>query len=327
VRRTLSTIFYRNFPWRFDRAVTTRRSGTFLRTMTLKSPIAKILTLAFTLTSLAENANALSLCAHWVKPGALASADSQTKTSQTKTGLSKTEYDSVLSKIDRLYRDEFKALGGTLAIHSYWESNSIDARALELGWMWSITMYGGLARHPLMTKDAFTLVACHEIGHHLGGAPNKILSPLASEGAADYYATLKCSRRFFADEDNLSALKKTGVNKYLASECRKEFSNAKDAAICMRSGMAGMQLAKALQAVNGDTTPIHFQTPDQKFPLLFSRQAHPRAQCRLDTFLNGARCPVPVTERLSESSYWPGTCDRENEPANTGSRPRCWFKP
>jgi len=33
-----------------------------------------------------------------------------------------------------------------------------------------IHMFGGLARHPLMTEDAFLLVACHEFGHHYGGA-------------------------------------------------------------------------------------------------------------------------------------------------------------
>jgi hypothetical protein len=153
------------------------------------------------------------------------------------------------------------------------------------------------------------------------------LSPLTNEGEADYYATLKCSRRFFADEDNLAALRKTGVDRFLAVECRKNFVNRNDQWICMRSGMAARTLVRVLQRLNGDRTPVSFQTPDQSKPLLISEMDHPAAQCRLDTFLNGARCPVPASTPLSEKSYWPGTCDREAEAPNSGSRPRCWFKP
>jgi hypothetical protein len=32
-------------------------------------------------------------------------------------------------------------------------------------------MFGGLARHELVTDDGFMMVVCHETGHHLGGAP------------------------------------------------------------------------------------------------------------------------------------------------------------
>ena len=34
-------------------------------------------------------------------------------------------------------------------------------------------MFGGLAGHETITTDAFALVACHELGHHIGGAQRK----------------------------------------------------------------------------------------------------------------------------------------------------------
>ncbi|RYZ67283.1 MAG: hypothetical protein EOP05_17930 [Proteobacteria bacterium] len=295
--------------------------GVSFRRMTPKALMATAFIFVSLLASQQSQAELPSLCSHFAGPAKAGIPISQ------KTGVTKAEFDGVAAKIDRLYREEFRSRGGTLKMRANWESNSIDARANEFGWFWLVSLYGGLARQPGMTRDAFALVACHEVGHHLGGAPNAILSPLTNEGQADYYATLKCARRFFADEDNLAALRKTGVERYLASECRKEFSIVAEQYVCMRSGMAALNLTRALQKINGDKKRISFQTPDTSTPVLFSKASHPPAQCRLDTFLNGARCPVPVNEALSETSYWPGTCDRKNQPANTGSRPRCWFKP
>ena len=178
-----------------------------------------------------------------------------------------------------------------------------------------------------MTRDAFALVACHEIGHHLGGMPTMFLLPLASEGEADYFTTLKCSREFFGDEDNAAALRGQRVDSYALDECKKSFESQKDRLICLRSTVAAKRLVQALQVINKDQTPVSFRTPDPRAPTLFRLDDHPQAQCRLDTFLNGARCSAPINVRLSTTSYETGSCDRKGEPPNEGSRPRCWFEP
>ncbi len=287
--------------------------------------------IALVLSHTSADAQSISLCSQFAGLGWHSQSKVPIKVPMKageNSGLTRSEFNEVAMKINRLYSAEFQTLGGQLNVRTDWNDSSVNANANELGWVWTISLYGGLARQPLMNRDAFALVACHEIGHHLGGTPNALFSPLTDEGQADYYATLKCARRFFNDEDNYAALKKTGVDHYLSSECRKEFAGDQPKQyVCMRSGMAALRLTKTLQAVNGDDTRISFQTPDPKRPLLFSTLSHPQAQCRLDTFLNGARCPVKVEEPLSEKSYWPGTCDREGERPNTGSRPRCWFKP
>ncbi len=75
-----------------------------------------------------------------------------------------------------------------------------------------IMMTGGLARHPMMTKDAFLLIVCHEIGHFLGGAPKQLRgntslrSWSSVEGQADYFATTKCLPLVFQDKTETKVL-------------------------------------------------------------------------------------------------------------------------
>ena len=87
-------------------------------------------------------------------------------------------------------------------------------------------MFGGLARHKLVTPDGFALVACHEMGHHLGGAPRRG-GWASNEGQSDYYATTKCARRIWA-EDNNAAIMQDRISKGLEisekaqQECDRE---------------------------------------------------------------------------------------------------------
>ncbi len=243
------------------------------------------------------------------------------------SGLTKCEFDEVVAKIDRIYRPQFATLGGHLWLRANWKSNDLNAHANEYGPYWMVSFTGGLARQPRMTRDAFAMVACHEVGHHLGGAPQMMLLPLSNEGEADYFTTLKCSREFFADEDNAGALRGTLVDRYAADECKKSFATSPERLICLRSVMAAKRLVEVLQVINKDATKISFRTPETKPASIFSGFSHPKAQCRLDTFLNGARCGVPVKTALSATSYEAGSCDRKDEPPNEGSRPRCWFRP
>jgi hypothetical protein len=201
------------------------------------------------------------------------------------------------------------------------------ANAMASKWTaksWHISMFGGMARKPHMTREAFALIACHEIGHHLGGAPH-VKGTVSNEGQADYFATLKCMRRFFADENNEAAIAKLPKSEFVETECTSEFSDRKDQLICIRSSQAGYTLANIMREMR-KAESISFRTPEKKLAK-FMDSKHPAPQCRLDTYFNGARCPVPESEALSHDSFYTGTCDREGEGANTGSRPRCWFNP
>ncbi len=122
-------------------------------------------------------------------------------------GITEAEFNSVLDEIQQHYTPIIAAKGGRLNVNREWNNSIVNASAKPLWQHLNINMYGGLARHPSINKDAFMLVACHEIGHHIGGAP-KIASWWGSpdwasnEGASDYFASLRCLRQMFKESDN-----------------------------------------------------------------------------------------------------------------------------
>jgi hypothetical protein len=70
-----------------------------------------------------------------------------------------------------------------------WESPTINAQAWRLGSARYVRVYGGLVRHPAITKFGLALMLAHETGHHLGGLPRDPAMPwLTWQGQADYWA-------------------------------------------------------------------------------------------------------------------------------------------
>ena len=84
-------------------------------------------------------------------------------------GLSEEEFNAVIDKLDRIYRPIISGKGGELVFSKYWSDGTVNASAIQWFGYWYVNMYGGMARHKLMTSDSFAMVACHELGHHLGG--------------------------------------------------------------------------------------------------------------------------------------------------------------
>ena len=71
-----------------------------------------------------------------------------------------------------------------------WESPSVNAQAWRLGPACFVRVYGGLVRHPAMTKYGLALMLAHETGHHYGGPPFDPAVPwISSQGQADYWAS------------------------------------------------------------------------------------------------------------------------------------------
>jgi hypothetical protein len=70
-----------------------------------------------------------------------------------------------------------------------WESPTVNAQAWRLGSAQYVRAYGGLVRHPAITKYGLALMLAHETGHHLGGLPRDPAMPwLTWQGQADYWA-------------------------------------------------------------------------------------------------------------------------------------------
>lgn len=237
-------------------------------------------------------------------------------------GLTKEQFDAVLDRLEEVYAPIVAAQGGVLEIRRLWDDGSVNASAAREGDRWIVNMFGGMARHPAITPDGFSLVACHEMGHHLGGFPARGLSV---EGQADYFANMKCHRRVWLEKDNLRAGAGHGVDAFAAKRCAAVFETAAARALCARSAMAGLVMAKVAQALSGQPSLARFDSPDPS-RVAKTSPAHPAPQCRLDTHFQSALCVKPATEDFSWSDSHPGACTRD-EGFTAGVRPLCWYKP
>ena len=240
-------------------------------------------------------------------------------------GLSQTQFNTVITKIKDLYALEIASLGGSLVMNRIWADGEVNASAEREGKKWIVNMTGGLARHSSVTADGLALVVCHELGHHIGGAPKKKLSIngwSSAEGQSDYFAALKCLRRLFLNDNNAAIVKTLKAPALLVAACTKAHSK-EDALICIRTSMAGMSVAALFQSLSGEKA-AQFNTPDKK-AVAATYEKHPGTQCRLDTFFQGALCEKGMNETVSQSDEVRGTCHRTTN-HKLGVRPACWFK-
>lgn len=247
----------------------------------------------------------------------------------TAGGLTQAEFNQVLDSIQAVYAPIVAAKGGTLQFRRLWDNGTVNASAIRYGNTWVVNMYGGLARHPAITLEGFALVACHEVGHHVGGTPKAddgwFSSWASNEGQSDYFATLKCLRQVFTAQDNLDWAQNSQLDPYLVAECAAQFSTPEEQALCARTSMAGMSTAELFRDLKNETASAAFNTPDTKV-VDVTDNSHPGTQCRLDTYFQGSICTADLHSDLNDHDYRQGTCALDTGFIK-GVRPLCWFHP
>lgn len=249
--------------------------------------------------------------------------------------MSESDFNSILDLVQKIYTPIFDKYGfGLFQVERRWTDETVNAFA-DIGTATdpktgkqiqtrNIHMFGGLARHPLMTKEGFLLVACHEIGHHLGGYPRYSDQTWASaEGESDYYSTAKCARIVLSQLPSTQSWAQQHfreVDQTVSNQCVQSFpNNPVQATMCMRSSTAGLSLARVLGSLHGNANQ-NFNTPD-KSVVAQTFEGHPEAQCRLDTYFQAALCQKSELERMGPGPNM-GAC----ETPNRGARPACWYK-
>jgi len=272
------------------------------------------------------------------------------------TGITEEEFMTVLDEVEVIYTPVFEALGKTFTINKLWANKQVNASAQQSGNNWIINMYGGLARHEHATIDAFRAVACHEIGHHLGGAPKKsgwFGTWASNEGQSDYFATYKCMKKLII-EGQADGLEVAGPDLaiYEAEEvatvetqCAERFTvPAEDEegetdesgeeggvvvdtaySACVRASLSGLSLGRLLGSLRDAERVISLNTPDDS-EVSKTNHNHPDAQCRADTYFAGSLCNLDFNSELSDTDADVGTCNR-TEGFDYGLRSKCWFKP
>lgn len=242
-------------------------------------------------------------------------------------GIGETEFNEVLNIVEKIYKPIVAARGAVLQINRKWADATVNASANQSGKTYHLNMYGGLARHETVTQDGFALVACHELGHHLGGAPKTggWNAWASNEGQSDYYANLKCLRLVFADKASKSFTALSEGDEVAGQGCEAMYSEPEDRAICYRAAMAGKSVAYLFKALRNETVTPRFDTPSATV-VTAMMSAHPPTQCRMDSYLAGSLCTQPVDAVLSETNPAAGTCTR-SAGFTAGFRPLCWYKP
>lgn len=245
-------------------------------------------------------------------------------------GLTQDQFNHVIDQVNDYFTPIIAARGATLQINRLWDNSTVNASAQETGSTYILNMYGGLARDPNINIEGFTLVVCHEMGHHLGGAPKESgwfgSSWASNEGEADYYAALRCMRYIFNDADNQQYVNdhQKDIDPFLKQKCEETWNNQADENLCIREGMAGVSVSYLFQELSQDTERPRFDTPDTSV-VSQTEDSHPATQCRMDTYFQGSLCVQDAHDGdLSDTDANVGACTIHNG-FKVGLRPACWF--
>ena len=247
---------------------------------------------------------------------------------QRQGSVTEAQFHQAIDQIEAVYAPIIAGMGEKLKITRLWADGPVNAYAMQFI-TFDVLIYGGLARHKAITKDGLSLIVCHEIGHHIGGAPKKIggdmINWASNEGQADYFATLKCLRKAWINDDNQAIARTLNAPRAVEDMCKRAHGNDNvDAALCVRTSMAGKSVADLFSSMS-KRKKAKFTTPDSKI-VWATDDDHPAAQCRLDTYFQGSLCDVNMNEDVSQTDEVRATCHRSLG-HRIGTRPLCWFKP
>lgn len=230
-----------------------------------------------------------------------------------RSAIEKNDFLEVTRAVYQSYRPEFIDQKIQVDINHDWEKPFFTAFAKKEGEEhFSINFWGGLARIPGMTNDAFALVACHEIGHFWGGRPMSRIDRLSwssSEGQSDYFATGACLKRYLRQTTHAQEHRKIESEASAYTLCRAQYSNDLDFSVCLKSIKAAKSFGKALNYLSENDLRLDITTPSPQVVDQTLYNTYPTEQCRLDTLINGSLCP--------ENEF---PCDK-----GLGQRPMCWY--
>lgn len=174
------------------------------------------------------------------------------------------EFYTVPVKVISLFSDSLKKNQATLQLDAQWESPYFGAGIAYYDNIFYMRIFAGTTRVEGMTLDAYAALACHELGHIIGGAPYQTITGAewsSSEGQADFFAASECLPKYFRDQQ-------VSENNILG-----------------RVEKAGYELLSALGPFGSQKelplerhVPLKYQTAETLFNL------YPSLQCRYETF-------------------------------------------
>lgn len=229
----------------------------------------------------------------------------------------------LIKHFEGIYAPLVKNLTGKeMTIKLDWENPKVNASATRTMKDDPIVIiFGGMIRHPEMTRDGVLAVLCHELGHFMGGAPKKKRgtshkrSWSSAEGQADYFVGAKCLPYLLKQKIDSTPLfgNESEIEEILV-RCGKD-------EVCQRTLLAGLSITKVFASLKNyyEMPSFHRFDRSEVWETVFG---HPEPQCRLDTILAGLNCSDSPLKQFDALDPLSSSCYNKD-----GSRPRCWFSP
>jgi hypothetical protein len=257
--------------------------------------------------------------------------------------MTKETFDGIIKQVTDRFCPIFESYGVICDVTGDWESTIVNAYAMRGSGAWTIALFGGLARRPELTNDGFAIVVCHEMGHHISGFAFKtfVLGDdwASTEGQSDYFAAHACLPEIWGAERETNARYRNNVDPVVKRGCDAVWKTTERQNLCYRIGAAIQSETRMIARATGRGPDPRFERPSAAV-VSETYEAHPDPQCRMDTQLGGALCPLEFDfgripgEGLGESNR---SLAAERDSTQTtchqsmgyalGARPRCWFFP
>ena len=237
--------------------------------------------------------------------------------------------DQILTDVRALYEPYAKTESKTLVLRVGGDEKSLSASAVPIDGGAEVVLEKGVMDSPRLTPDSLRLTLCHELGHIFGGAPRRYnpvdwdgpaaedgMSVMSAEGQADYYAAMVCFRQLIRGQDHQQVLATAKVPPEVKETCEKAWGDDLEGSlICQRTLVGAFSFLNFVMDFR-----ISFSTPDTSIPEKLDRGSYPLRQCRLDTFVAGARCNEKHDLQLDFMDPAKSECAQTE-----AQRPRCWY--
>lgn len=235
--------------------------------------------------------------------------------------LEATEIQSAWDDVKKAFLNELVATQESIEFE--WADQSItSAAAVSHSHPRKLYVSKSLLAIELLKKEHLYNLFCHELGHVLGGAPFVEEFPgdnrkISTEGQADYFAAAKCMKRLIKEKDyDYFYIPVDALENLVDRGCETR-----------QCHLIAYFSYEALQTIGkmDDHDFGHFDGTivDYTYPYKNS------AQCRLDTFIAGAICPVDENRNFTNISQEENACHWRSFDTyfTLGARPSCWFRP
>jgi hypothetical protein len=243
--------------------------------------------------------------------------------------LTEEEFNSTVKRIRDYFTPVFAAAGKSINVYSSWSFPMNNAFATQDKNGTSVYFFGLFTMNKFMTKDSFLFVACHEIGHHLGGFPKQTgsMSWASDEGQADYFAANKCYRELLKNDPENENADKLVLSDSVKELCKAQYPAEDEYRICLRSVRAGEDVGKMLDYMKTsvESKQVLLLEPEPA-PATKTLVAHPDPICRTHGILSASLCNRPSDVAISDTDETVGVCHEKNGD-KIGYRALCWFKP